>query len=97
MRYPTQTATLSKKLDDEDLITEQEFADRTGFSIQAIRDFRRNGEIEFYRFPTRNGLPDGAIRYEIADLKKFKAKYKFLGLKPLIEDSDNDEKEVTKN
>ncbi len=76
----------SKKFNDESLISEQEFADRTGFTIQQIRNFRRNGEIEYYQFPTRNGLPFGAIRYEIADLKKFMQKYKFLGRKPLTED-----------
>ncbi len=77
---------LTKKFTDESLITEQQFADHTGFSIHQIREFRRSGEIPYYQFPTRNGLPFGAIRYEIADLKKFKEKYKFLGRKPLIED-----------
>ncbi len=77
----------SKKFSDADLISEQEFADRTGFTIQQIRNFRRNGEIEYYQFPTRNGLPFGAIRYEIADLKKFMQKYKFLGRKPLEGDA----------
>ena len=72
----------NKKYHDSTLISEQEFANRAGFSIEQIRNFRRNGEIEHYRFPTRNGLPLGAIRYEIADLEKFKKKYRFLGLQP---------------
>jgi hypothetical protein len=73
---------MPKKYHDETLISEQEFAERTGFTVQQIRNFRRNGEIPYYQFPTRNGLPFGAIRYEIADLEKFKEKYRFLGLQP---------------
>lgn len=74
---------MRKKLNDPTLISEQEFARRSGFSLQQIRSFRRSGQIEYYQFPTRNGLPYGMVRYDEEDLKKFMARYKFLGREPV--------------
>ncbi len=73
-----------KSYHDEGMLSERQFADLCGLSLNKSREFRRIGAIPFYRFPTASGIVTAAaVRYHRDDVDAFLAKHKYLGKEPV--------------
>jgi predicted site-specific integrase-resolvase len=53
----------------ESLLTEREAAARLGYSVYSLREFRRRGLIEYFRFNSRT------IKYAPSHLEAFKREH----------------------
>lgn len=53
-------------MDDERLLTEREAAQKLGYSIYSLREFRKRGLIDHFKFNNRT------IKYSTSQLEAFK-------------------------
>ena len=58
-----------KTVRDETLLTEREAAARLGYSIYSLREFRRRGLIDHFKFSDRT------IKYSLSHLEAFKQEH----------------------
>jgi predicted site-specific integrase-resolvase len=56
-------------MENDRLMTEREAAKQIGYSVYSLRDFRKRGLIEYFRFNNRT------IKYSASQLESFKRRH----------------------